>query len=192
MKEIVREAQSKNVVIAVPGDPLVATTHVAILLEALSAGVPFRYVPGISIHTVAISLSGLQHYKFGPVVTVPHLWKESPSFYERIGRNRSLGFHTLVLMDLHPEPITLPDAIRALLYWEKKKRKRIIDLSDLLVGIARAGKPDCKIFVGTAEEFLDYDWGPAPHSLIIPADLHPVEEEYLYQIRRNRHERCEG
>ncbi|NPA86525.1 MAG: diphthine synthase [Candidatus Diapherotrites archaeon] len=185
MGDIIEEARDQTVVVAVSGDPLAATTHAALYLEALKRGVPVRYVPGISIHTVAPSLSGLQHYRFGRTVTVPYLWKNSPSFYEFLAQNRRLGLHSLVLLDLHPEPLKIPDAIEAILHWERKKRLGVLELGDLVIGIARAGKPDCFRFVGTAEELLDVRWGSPPHSLVIPGELHPVEEEFLYVVRKH-------
>ena len=191
MTSIIEEAREREIAVAVPGDPLTATTHISIYIEALRRNVNVRYIPGISIHTVAMSLSGLQHYKFGPVVTVPHHWEDAPSFYEKLYKNRKMGLHTLLLLDLHPEPLDIRTALHALLYWEKKKKLRVIELGDLVVGIARAGKDDCFRFVGTVEELLDIDWGKPPHSLVIPGELHPVEEEILYTIRRYQHGRCE-
>ena len=192
MKKLVEEARRKDVAVAVSGDPLTATTHISIYVEALRNGVPVRYVPGISIHTVAMSLSGLQHYRFGPVITVPYLWKDSPSFYERLHRNMRNNLHTLLLLDLHPEPLDMKTALEALLYWEKKRRLRVIELGDLVVGMARVGREDCFRFVGTVEELLDVDWGEPPFSLVIPAELHPFEEETLYAIRRFGNGRCEA
>ena len=190
--QILKESREGEVAVAVVGDPLTATTHVALYLEALKRDVPVRYLPGISIHTVAPSLSGLQHYKFGRTVTVPYHWKDSPSFYERIGENRRMGLHSLALLDLHPEPLTIPQALRALLHWEREMRRKVLELSDLVVGIARACFPDCFRYVGTVEELLEVKWGPPPHLLIIPSALHPVEEEVLYYIRRKNHGRCRG
>ena len=187
---IVEEARGKDVVVATLGDPLVATTHISIYLEALKRGVKVRYVPGISIYTVAPSLAGLQHYKFGYTVTVPYLWKDSPSFYERIAANRRRGLHTLILLDLHPEPVTIPVALEALLHWERVRKEGVIELSDLLVGMARIGYPDCVRYVGTVEELMEVKWGPPPHVLVLPGELHPVEEETLYAIRRYEDGRC--
>ncbi len=190
MKKLIDEARRKDVAIAVSGDPFTATTHVSIYVEALRNDIPVQYVLGISIHTAAISLSGLQHYRFGSIVTVPYLWKESPSFYERIHRNMRNNLHTLLLFDLHPEPLDMKTALNALLYWEKRRRLRVIELGDLVVGMARIGREDCFRFVGTVEELLDVEWGDPPFSLVVPAELHPFEEETLYTIRRYVNGRC--
>ena len=183
MVEIVERARERDIAIAVSGDPLTATTHISLYTEALKRGVSVKYVPGVSIHTVSMSLSGLQHYRFGPVITVPHRWRESPSFYERLARNKKTGVHSLLLLDLHPV-VTLPEALEAILYWEREKKRRVLELGDLVIGIARAGKKDCFRRVGTVEELLDTEWGDPPHSLIVPGELHPIEEEVLYTIRR--------
>ncbi len=192
MKAIISEAKVSNVSVAVVGDPLTATTHISLYTEALKEGIDVRYVPGLSIHTVAMSLSGFEHYRFGRTVTVPYLWRQSPSFYERIASNRSLGLHTLLLLDLHPEPLTIRTALEALLYWEKELKRGVIDLSELVVGIARACWDDCFRFVGTVEELMEISFPPPPHVLIIPGDLHPIEEETLYVLRRHSHGKCKG
>lgn len=49
----------------------------------------------------------------------------------------------------------------------------------LYIGIARAGSADPVVVAGTAEKMKQTDFGPPLHILVIPADLHPVEEEYL-------------
>jgi len=49
LHEIVEEAREKEIVIAAPGDPLIATTHVSILLEAVKKGVSVRLIHGVSI-----------------------------------------------------------------------------------------------------------------------------------------------
>ena len=49
----------------------------------------------------------------------------------------------------------------------------------LYVGIGRAGSPDPVVYAGTAGKMLSLDFGPPLHILLVPALLHPVEQEYL-------------
>jgi len=65
IREIINRAREKLVVIAVPGDPFIATTHDAILSEAMENNIEFKVVNGISILTLAYSRTGLQTYRFG-------------------------------------------------------------------------------------------------------------------------------
>lgn len=187
MKDIIAEAKEKDVAIAVVGDPLVATTHNSYFIEAPKEGVKVAYVPGISILSVAPSLSGLQHYRFGPVVTIPKRWRDTPSFYERTARNKKLRAHTLLLMDIG---LKIKEGIEALMYWEKELELGVIDLATVVVAIARAGWDNCVRFVGTVEEVLEKDFGEPPHSLILPTDLLPYEEDVLYSLRRYQHGEC--
>ncbi len=47
------------------------------------------------------------------------------------------------------------------------------------VGIARAGSADPFVAAGDAERLTSLAFGPPLHILVVPADLHPVEKEYL-------------
>ncbi len=169
----------EDVAVAVVGDPLAATTHISLLLEAERRGARWRYVPGVSIITVAASLSGLQHYRFGLTVTVPRSWRSYPSFAERVRKNMSIDAHTLLLL----EPgLTVREALEALAYYS------IAERSSLVVVISRAGWEDCSVHVGSVEEVERIEVRE-PISLILPASLHPVEEEFL--LRRRGRGACE-
>ena len=65
-----REIKAKDVVLFVPGDPLLATTHSTIVLEARRKKIPVQVVHNSSIFS-AIGESGLHIYKFGRTATVP-------------------------------------------------------------------------------------------------------------------------
>ncbi len=173
LRELTRLAQEKNVVLLVWGDPLSATTHVYILLELERRGIPVKYLPGVSVLTAIPSLLGLHHYKLGPPVTMPHFWEQAPSFMKKIKRNRELGLHTLLLLDVDP-PITVDVAAHAL--------KQFFG-NIPAVGVARAFWKDQKIVFGTLEELESIDWGRGPQSLVIPGKLHPMEEESLGRFR---------
>ena len=67
-------------------------------------GVPFHVIPGISATSLAVSLSGLQSYRFGRQVTIPYQYGDylPVSPLEMIVGNRMNNLHTLVLLDLDP------------------------------------------------------------------------------------------
>ena len=64
----------------------------------------FEVIPGMSATSLAVSLSGLQSYKFGRQVTLPYPYGDylATSPLEMILRNLEGGLHTLVLLDLDP------------------------------------------------------------------------------------------
>ena len=103
-EELLRLARSSVVALLVVGDPMQATTHVDLLLRARDAGLDTEIIPGISATTLAITLSGLQSYRFGRQVTLPFPYGDylpvSPLRY--ILDNKGRNLHTLVLLDLDP------------------------------------------------------------------------------------------
>src|SRR3990172_9227852 len=116
---LLQQAAAKRVGFLVPGDPMMATTHVDLRMRAAKAGIPTRIVHGTSIFTAAIGLLGLQAYKFGRTTTIPIPEKgfrpSSPA--DVIAANRAAGLHTLVLLDLKEDGrfLTANDALRYLI-----------------------------------------------------------------------------
>jgi diphthine synthase len=177
------EAEQGRVVFLVPGDPLIATTHVAVRIEAERRGIKTLVVHGASILSAVIGLSGLHNYKFGKTVTIPFS-DDSPSEtpYEVISENSSRGLHTLCLLDIRANKtryMSIHDALAALLEVEAKRKKGVIAAGTLSVGIARAGSEDPRVKAGSVKDLLDYDFGKPPQALIIPGRLHFTEAEAL-------------
>ena len=79
------EASEEAIALLVVGDPMQATTH-------------------IDATSLAISLSGLQSYKFGRQATLPYPYGEylATSPMKMILSNLDSGLHSLVLLDLDP------------------------------------------------------------------------------------------
>ena len=99
--KIINESKKKTVSILVPGDPLVATTHTHVIMEARNSDVEAKIIHSSSIYSV-IAKTGLQIYKFGRTATVVAPTKDySPdSFYDVIMENKKMGLHTLMLLDI--------------------------------------------------------------------------------------------
>ncbi len=110
-KRLIEEARDRDVVLLVPGDPMVATTHSALRLEAEKAGVRVKVIHGSSIAS-AICVTGLQFYRFGKTATVSWPLGSRVSRYpvDVIRQNWSVNAHTLLLLDLNP-PMRVPDAV---------------------------------------------------------------------------------
>ncbi|MEM2910317.1 MAG: diphthine synthase [Nitrososphaerota archaeon] len=184
VEAVLTEAARKDVVVAVQGDPFVATTHVSIMLEARKRGINCSVVSGISSYSVAASLSGLQAYKFGRAVTLPAEEKVEHvrSVYESIVENMSRGLHTLVFLDTKEGGLTIPVALSRLRVLEGLLKKGVASDDRLVVALARLGYEDELVKAGRIAELIASDFPAPPHILIFPGKLHFLEREALVRL----------
>jgi len=179
---ILEAAGRGKAVLLVPGDPLVATTHMALRLEAQKRGIKTWIVHGASIVSAVMSLCGLHNYKFGKSVTIPFPENFSETPYNVLAQNMQLGLHTLCLLDIDVEKkrfLTIQEALEMLLKIEAEKRLGILDEETLAIGVARAGSRNPTVKAGSLKELLSYDFGGPPYSLVFPGKLHFMEAEAL-------------
>ncbi|MEM3572017.1 MAG: diphthine synthase [Candidatus Bathyarchaeia archaeon] len=181
---ILKPAKNKHVVFLVPGDPMVATTHVDLRLRAEKAGIKTKIIHGVSIISAIPGITGLQSYKFGRTITMPTLNGKEPyiSPYEYILKNLSIGLHSLILLDIDLERkkyLKIHEALKQLLSIEEKLKKRIINEEGLVIGIARAGSKNSIVKADEIKNLLNYDFGNPPYSLVFPASLHFMEIDAL-------------
>jgi diphthine synthase len=179
---LIQAAKKGKTVLFVPGDPLIATTHITLRLAAQKANIKTRIVHGASIISAAIGLAGLHNYKFGKSVTIPFPDNYSETPYTVIDQNRKAGLHTLCLLDIDTEQehyLTIRDSIEALLKIEQKRKQKAFTQTSLAVGIARAGSKTPAVRADYARKLLDQDFGAPPYCLIVPAGLHFMEAEAL-------------
>lgn len=186
-RQILAAAQNGKTVFLVPGDPLIATTHVDLRIRAEKAGIKTSVIHGASIISAAIGLSGLQNYKFGRSVTIPFadcgITSETPC--KVVMTNLEAGLHTLCFLDIRAEEMqymTVKEALETLIEIEKTKRKPKITQDTLVVGIARAGSKNPVVKAGLISQVLNYDFGNPPHVLIFPGKLHFMEAEALIKL----------
>lgn len=177
--KILEQASREDVAILIPGDPLVATTHISVLIEAKKTGIKTRVIHASSIYT-AVAETGLMIYKFGKTTTIPYPEKgyfpRSP--YDTIRQNRKNHLHTLVLLDVKSGQYMTPfQALNILLEIEEKRKENVISPSDKMVVFSvQPGKT-----IGDYEsvkDILKKDY-PVPCVLIFPGNLHPIEAEAL-------------
>jgi diphthine synthase len=183
------EAKKRKVAFLVPGDPLMATTHIDLRIRAEKQGIRTHVIHGASITSAAIGLSGLQNYKFGKSVTITFPQGEvvSETPYKTILENHVVGLHTLCLLDMNADEkcyMTIKEGLHLLLAVEKEKKKHVATLSTLVVGIARAGSTVPVVKAGHLGEVIDYDFGSSPHTLIFPSRLHFMEAEALITLAK--------
>jgi diphthine synthase len=184
---ILVRARTMRIGFLVPGDPMVATTHIDLRLRAIKAGIKTRIIHASSVASAAAGVSGLQSYKFGKTVSVPASWiGEFPeSIYTAIRNNRKLGLHTLVLLEVNVENMTyisIPAALKQLLTLSKHQPDNVITPETLAIGISRLEAPDAMIKAGTISEIMQTDFGGPPYTIIFPGELHFVEAEALHLL----------
>ena len=68
--EILSLAKKSVVALLIVGDPLQATTHTDLLLQADEAGVDYQVIHGLSITGLVTGAVGLSNYKFGRQTTL--------------------------------------------------------------------------------------------------------------------------
>ncbi|MCX6770160.1 MAG: diphthine synthase [Candidatus Micrarchaeota archaeon] len=183
-KRLLEACEGKDVSLVVAGDPMIATTHVSLLISAKRKGIATGIVHAASILSAAIGESGLQAYKFGKIVTLAY-WRENyrpMAAYEVIGENLARGLHTLLLLDIDEKlgPMSPKIAAETLVGMEETGGKKLLLPQTKLVLLAGIGweTPVRKYrALGELPEFKMKGCGPAV--LIVPGKLHFVEEEYL-------------
>ncbi len=178
-KWIIEKARDKDVAILVPGDPMIATTHSALRLEAEKSGVKVKVIHSASIVNAICGLTGLHNYRFGKSATVsyPYTGKVSKTPVNVIKQNLSVDAHTILFLDLHPKPMTINEAIEIL----EQADDSILDL--FAVGIARAGSEKPIVRCDILRRLKDVDFGEPLHILIVLAKtLHFMEFECLRQF----------
>jgi diphthine synthase len=181
-------AQHARVGFLVIGDPFAATTHVALRLAAETAGHTWTYWPNASVLTAVPGFLGLQHYRFGRVVSIPF---PAPGFAPRspldgIAQNLARDLHTLVLLDLRPEEgrfLTANEALDLLAERDAASPEPIGARELAFAVAARIGTPTARGWYGTWPLLRRIDFGPPLHSLVVPArTLHFEEAEALRRI----------
>ncbi|KAF8405359.1 hypothetical protein HHK36_010263 [Tetracentron sinense] len=203
--DILSEARDSHVAFLVVGDPFGATTHTDLVVRAKKMGVEVKVVHNASVMN-AVGACGLQLYRYGETVSIPFFtesWRPD-SFYEKIQINRTLGLHTLCLLDIRvkepsleslcrgkkqyepPRYMTINTAIEQLLEVEQTRGESVYNEDTTCVGFARLGSEDQMVVVGSLRQLLMVDFGAPLHCLVIVGKTHPVEEEMLdfYTVRK--------
>jgi diphthine synthase len=186
-KVILDAAERGKCCVLVPGDPMVATTHVDLRIRASDRRIATRIIHAASIGTAAAGLLGLQSYKFGRATTLP-FWRkgyEPTSPYDVIEANRKECLHTLVLLDIDAEggrAMTGTQGIEQLIALEKKVGRGALPPTTIVCVVARAGHADALVRAGEMSVLAREDFGRPPHCLVVPGKLHFMEAEALVKL----------
>lgn len=174
--QLLKEAKEKGVAIFVPGDPLIATTHSHIIIDARKKGIPVKIVHASSVYT-AIAECGLGIYNFGRTVTVATHQEgyEPSSFYDVIGINKKNGLHTLLLLDID---MNVKEGVETLMKIEEKDKKGYLRMDTEIIALSRIGSDDQKIVFGKVKDVVKNGM-KNPAVIIVPGKLHFLEKEFL-------------
>ena len=169
---IVEEAKKEDVCLLIYGCPLFATTHISLIMEALKKKVKLKIIYSASVFD-AVAETGLQLYKFGKVTSLTKWGKnfKPDSFLDIVSQNKSIGAHSLILVDIGLE---FNDAINELKTSIERKKGSV----DKIVVCSSIGTAKSVIYYGTIDK-LKGKKIPAPYCFIIPGEMHFLEEEAL-------------
>lgn len=189
-RKVLPLASTKRVALLVVGDPLVATTHSAVVVEAVKRGIEVEVVPGISVVPAALTLSGLMIYKMGRVATITYpvhgVFSEHP--YSVLKDNDERDLHTLFLLEMDAEKgyyMTVPEAIEILYKLEELRGEGVISPKRLAVAVGALGdRKRQRVCPGTLDELMGFD-ADVPHTLIVVSPKpHFMEEEALDAVKQ--------
>jgi diphthine synthase len=191
--DILDEAENNEVVVLVIGDVFSATTHSMLFVEARERGISVDIVHNASIIT-AVSQTGLQLYKFGKTTSIVYPdgdWLPATP-YEAIRDNRDKGLHTLCLLDIKADSagldgdddtfMTAQEAVNILYELERREASNVITDDTPLIVVQDLTGPDQKIWTGELGSIEAFDGDQPLHSLILPADLHDMEQTMLEHV----------
>jgi len=178
-EDILSMAIERDVVLLCGGDPMVSTTHADLRLRARAAGVATRIIHGASIQSAVSGEIGLQNYRFGKPASIPF---PSGSWFpttplETILGNLARHLHTLAFLDIQGDRfMTVNEGISLLMEMAARLSR---PAPAFFIGVARAGSPDSFVAAGCEDFLAGLEFGPPLLIVVVPADLRPVEREYL-------------
>jgi len=188
-EKLLKLAKEEPVALLIVGDPMQATTHVDLEARCDELDIDFNIIPGITATALAVSLSGLQSYRFGRQVTIPYSYGNylPSSPLEMIYKNYNNNLHTLVLLDLDPTgmgiekptPMSPRDAYAILQKMEGKMIEEgmksslpVKNLDGIL--LTDISLDSQKVISGNLSEISEYNDGWI-HCLIIPSKMNQNE-----------------
>lgn len=189
-EQIILEAVEKgDTILLTGGDPLSATTHQSLRMEAMKRGLPVSIMHASSIFTAVPGLLGLPPYKFGRTTTLARPEKDyfpiSP--YDVIRENLRSGLHTMVLLDIKSDEnyyMTANDGLELLMRMENEVGDGVITLERKVAVVGRAGSPDPFLWYGNMKTGMSMDFGAPLHTIVIPGACHFMEQEMLDMLSK--------
>ncbi|MFC7075960.1 diphthine synthase [Haloarcula halophila] len=185
---VLAAAETEAVAFLTAGDTMVSTTHTDLRLRAENRGIETRVIHGTTAQTAAGSLTGLQNYRFGKATTLPfedaHGGDGVPdSVVSTIEANQARDLHTLVYLDIKVDDPHWDDSDDTYMTADHAAEQLADRFPEQLgVVVARAGSPDPTVVADTLTALSEREFGAPLHLLVVPADLHPIEEDALTEL----------
>ncbi len=183
---ILSDAAEKIVVLAVQGDPMIATTHNELRTRAIKRDIDTKVVHAATIASAAASASGLHSYKFSRTVTVTReAVGKLTQAYHILHENLLEGAHTLLLLEYdvqQGEGVSPSDAMQGLLLAEASFKRNVVKDATFALALSRLGREDARLSAGDFASLSKEDFGGPPHCLVIPGKLHFTEVEAISAI----------
>ncbi|MCE4612418.1 MAG: diphthine synthase [Desulfurococcales archaeon] len=179
--KILEEARERHVIILIPGDPLIATTHISLIVEAVRRGIRVKVIPGISGVVAAMTATGLSYYKFGRTATIPGPWRHTTPYstLEVVYSNMCMEAHTLLLLDIddYGRQLKPIDGLKELVRLEKRIGHSV--LRDITVLIVWDAGTEMEKVVGyePKRSFPIYEGRIA--SIVVPGRVNRIEAEHV-------------
>lgn len=205
-EEILHCTKDGDVAFLVIGDPLSATTHIDLVIQALDKNIPLNVIHNASILN-AVGCCGLQLYSFGETVTLP-FWEDGwcpDSYYDKICSNMDNGWHTLCLLDIKVKEQKTENLVKGLKVYEAPRfmtaaegaaqilevikrrssegRPTPLTPEQLVIGVARVGTKSQVLKTCSLEDLAHVDLGAPLHCFVIVGETHPLEDEYVNMFR---------
>ncbi len=177
---ILDSAEKVKTSFIVAGDSMTATTHIDLRIRAIKKKIKTKVIHGSSIVTAVSGLLGLQNYKFGRTTTLCYPEKNffPTSPYDVIYKNKKIGLHTLILLDIKDNEkkyMTANEGLKLLIKMEEKHKKGLILDETVACVVARAGSDEVTVKSDTIKNLLDFDFKEQLHTIVIPGNLHFME-----------------
>ncbi len=142
-KRILQEAKEGIVVLAVQGDPMIATTHSDLRVRATSGGIETSVIHGTTIASAARARAGSTTTSSARTVTFT---RDSVNYhqqvYGRVHQNLLEGSHTLLLLEFDTEKgvgATPGSLMEGLLAAERNFKREVIGEKTFVVVLSRVG-----------------------------------------------------
>lgn len=178
-ERILEAAKTGDAVFLTGGDPMVSTTHSDLRIRAKMEGIETGIIHASSIQSAVCGLSGLQNYRFGKSCSIPYPEKGwfPTTPLTTILNNLEDKLHTIVFLDIRPDRfMTVNEGIEIIEQMAEKENRAA---PTLYIGIARAGSDAPTVIAGSGDKLKSADFGEPLHVLVVPAELHMMEQEYL-------------
>ena len=188
--EIVEMAFEDDVSILVYGDPLIATTHRTLILTTVDKGVEYQVLHNVSSYIYAVTESGLDIYKVGPIGTLIRGGQDiNKSTLEKIGYNLRHGFHSPILLEYNAEEgyIMHPSDALDIIKKDKDLWRIITDNNSYIIVLMALGFDEeyKKAYKPSEIRMINELPSGYPAIIIITGRLHFMEREYIEKVLRS-------